>query len=609
MKFLKLCADLLTLPERLHLIFLLLASLVIAGLETIGVALVIPLLQLISDPSASENNVFLREFRAIVNPGTDDEFLLLFAIGLVGAFFFKNAATMALVWWRLQFIQRTRMRLSVSLLRAYLFAPYVSHINRTVPELIRNMLTSVSVVFNGVVLGSVELIAEALVVAGIVALLFTQDFKSSLLIVAFLTPIVVSIFLVLRTYMSRLGRRTSDLNQEILHHTTQALSGAMEIKVLGREEVFVSHMARSGKALVNAQIANQFVSHMPRPLIETTVVAAMLLFIVTFVPAFGPSDPSTFSILGLYAAAAFRLTPSAGRIVQSANNVRFASRVIDDVYDDYMFFHRSQTNKEKLEGTINFGSALEIKDVSYSYKNVPYAALKNVNILIPKGQVLGIVGGSGAGKSTLVGVLLGLIEASEGQVLADGKDIWSGIRQWRSNIGYVPQNFYILSENIRRNVAFGLREKDIDKGRVRDALVMAQLWDFVQELPDGLETQLGENGIRLSGGQRQRIGIARALYSNPEILIFDEATSALDNETEKQISRTIHDLAGKKTIVIIAHRLSTVRECNELVFMKNGMVTGYGSFSVLFEKNPDFRRMVLSAETKGVIDDYKSQES
>jgi ATP-binding cassette subfamily C protein len=335
----------------------------------------------------------------------------------------------------------------------------------------------------------------------------------------------------------------------------------------------------------------------PHLLIETVFVCGMLL-VIALVTLYRHTSPDMVPLLGLYAYVGFRMLPSLSRILVAVNNIRYGAAATLRLATDLHAFTRLPDGRfpASVEGLLPFTEQIVLEHMTYAYEGTPVPVLDDVTLTIRRGESIGIVGATGAGKSTLIDLILGLLQPGSGRITVDGRDIAHSLRAWRQKIGYVPQSIFLLDDTVRRNIAFGLRDSDIQEEKVWAAARMAQLEEDLTSLPQGLDTVIGERGIRLSGGQRQRVAIARALYSEPEVLVFDEATSALDNQTEQEVIRSIEALRGEKTLLIIAHRLSTVRACDRLVFLHDGRVAGCGSFAELAAQCGEFRRMAVLAE-------------
>jgi ATP-binding cassette subfamily C protein len=471
-----------------------------------------------------------------------------------------------------------------------LTVPYAFHFWRNSAELIHNVTGSVEVVFRLVMMSAVNIVSELLVVSGIIAVLMTAAPLVTLLSVIVLSGVLVAFLALTRRASAYWGAQEQELKRAILQNLQQSLGGLKEIKVMGRERFFYDVFSAQQGVLARVRSLSSTLAVMPHLLIETVFVGGVLL-VIWLVTAQGGTGPDLVPLLGLYAYAGFRVIPSANRIVMNLNFMRNGMAATDRVYHDFMTFGPlSSTPYRVSEGDgLTLTDRLVLDRVSYTYDGAHTPVLHEVTLTVRRGESVGIVGPTGAGKSTLIDLVLGLLQPSSGCITVDGRDIGQALRAWQRQIGYVPQSIFLTDDSVRRNIAFGLTDADIDEQKIQAAVHMAQLEDFIASLPRGLDTVVGERGVRLSGGQRQRVAIARALYHEPEVLVFDEATSALDNQTEREVIRAIEALRGEKTLLIIAHRLSTVRACDRLVFLRDGCVAGVGSFDELMEDNADFR--------------------
>jgi ABC-type multidrug transport system fused ATPase/permease subunit len=399
-----------------------------------------------------------------------------------------------------------------------------------------------------------------------------------------------------RAFLHR-GRQLQVLGKGILQSLQQAFGGLKELQVLGREGFFHEVFARQQSALFRIKCLHATLDAVPRLLVESTFVCGALL-VVLLLALQGHKGTDVLPLLGLYAYAGFRIIPSANRILWRINEIRYGTTAIHQLYDDYVIIARNaaDTCDASTDESLPFTDCIMVKGLSYTYAGSHMPALQDVHLTIRRGESIGIVGPTGAGKSTLVDILIGLLQPSCGCITVDGVVLHQRLRSWQRQIGYVPQTIFLADDSLRRNIALGLPDDDIDDAKVQAAVHRAQLEIFVASLPDGLDTFVGERGVRLSGGERQRVGIARALYHEPEVLVFDEATSALDSRTEGEVVRAIEALHGTKTLIMIAHRLSTVRHCDRLLFLQSGHVADCGAFDELVERSTDFRAMALLAE-------------
>lgn len=581
------------LPTSTRLRWLLLVPLMLASAaaEAVGAAGVFYLVRILNEPArALELPVFSR---MVIGFGWTDErsILIAFTLTLVAFYISKNFLALLTEYVRGTCVGHSTAIVARTLLRGYLAAPYELHFHRNSAELIRNAHESVERIFGQVVALAASILTELMVVAGIASVLLlaapsiTLKAGGALLLVSW-------IFLrATRSAARRLGRQLQGRSSEALRHLNQALHGLKEIKVLGRESFFDQAFGEAEEGLARTRYMNNLLAILPRLVVETVFICGALLVTMLLV-ARGGTAADSLSLLGLYAYAGFRIIPSANRILWNWNLIRSGSPAVDDVYSDFVRFRGPASMELSAEvEVLPFAQTFELRGVSYTYEGSHGPALADVDLTIRRGESVGIVGRTGAGKSTLVDIVVGLLQPMPGELLVDGAPIGDRRRGWQRQIGYVPQSTYLIDASLRANVALGIPAAQIDEGAIHTAIAMAQLADFVDGLPEGLDTLVGERGVRLSGGQRQRIAIARALYHQPQVLVFDEATSALDMETERRLSEAISALHGVKTLVLVAHRLTTVAQCDTLLFLHDGRVAGRGAYDELMRNNSDFRAM------------------
>jgi len=498
-------------------------------------------------------------------------------LGLVGIFLVKNLFLAFLAWRQARFAYGVQVQISQRLFTAYLRQPYTFHLQRNSAQLIRNVTGEVNM-FTSAIMSMLAISSEFLVLLGITTLLLLIEPLGALISVTVLGVAAWAFHRITRARITRWGKARQYHDGLRIQHLQQGLGGAKDVKLLGRESEFLAqyriHNIQSGR-MGQFQITLQ---QFPRLWLELLAVTGLALLVLSMLSQ-GRDTTSIIPTLALFAAAAFRLIPSVNRVLSSMQTLRFNLPVIDKLHDELRHVvPEPVANRQKDAGLAKpvFRAEIRLSNISYTYPGATAAALNGLSIVIHQGESVGFIGPSGSGKSTLVDVVLGLLPPGKGQMSVGGQDIQQNLRSWQDQIGYVPQTIYLTDDTLRRNVAFGLPDEAIDDAAVQRAIKQAQLEEFVSSLPEGIETIVGERGVRLSGGQRQRIGIARALYHDPAVLVLDEATSALDTATESGVMQAVTALQSSKTILIVAHRLSTVAHCDKLYRLEQGRVEEEG---------------------------------
>lgn len=561
--------DLLTSTERHSAIVLLGLMFIGMVLETLGVGVVIPALGLLTQGDAVRNYPALQSIlQALGNP-SQRTLVIGGMLLLVGVYLIKTLFLAFLVWWQTRYVYGLQARLSQHLFTVYLRQPYTFHLQRNSAQLIRNAISEVGVFAGNGIMSSIILLTESLVLLGLCSLLLIVEPQGALIVLSVLGTAAWGFNRLTRAHITRWGVARQYHEGLRIQHLQQGLGGAKDVKLLGREIELLAqyhvHNAQSARAGRLQTTMQQF----PRLWLELLAVSGLAIVVISMLLQ-GRALESVLPTLGMFAAAAFRLMPSVNRVLGAVQSLRFCLPVIDVLHAEINLVAPTVTSTDSL--VTPFNVALELSQIIYAYPDATQPALQDVSLAIQRGESVGFIGTSGAGKSTLVDILLGLLTPDKGKVRVDGKDIQENLRNWQDQIGYVPQSIFLTDDTLRRNVAFGLPNNQIDDVAVRRAVQSAQLADFVTSLPDGLETLVGERGIRLSGGQRQRIGIARALYHDPSVLVLDEATSSLDTTTEHDVMQAVRALQGTKTVIIVAHRLSTVAHCDKLYRLERGKV-------------------------------------
>jgi len=581
--------------ERWQIALIFLLMLVGAGLETLGVGLIPTFVALLGNPEIIDQQRVLSWLYSQSGATSHQIFLLWASVALLAIYLFKNAYLALLTYWQYHFLYEKQISLSSRLLRSYLYSSYTFHLQRNSADLVRNVTAEVTQLFVGVLVPMLTFFTEIMVLSCIVFLLAIAEPVSSAIAAIFLGISIFWLNATIRKQMSGQGLIRQEQGGKMIQWVNQGLGGVKETKVLGREAYFLDAFTKSTQAFSKADLFVGLANQLPSLFIDTILIASVLL-IVIFSLLQGRAIQSILPMLSLFAIAALRLMPSTKRIVSTITNIRYSRNAVDLLYQDLIDLKLTPQSLPPLNDSLpQFQNLIELKDIHYQYPNAAKDSLSGISLSIKKGEAIAFIGASGSGKTTLVDVILGLLTPSQGEVLVDGKNILADLGSWQRQIGYIPQSIYLSDDTIRHNIAFGLDPNAINDNQVWAAIKSAQLKELVDSLPDQLYTLVGERGIRLSGGQRQRIGIARALYHNPEIIIMDEATAALDNTTEREFMQALEAMSGHKTMIMIAHRLSTVKNCDRLYLIKNGTVSDVGDYKELVSRNEEFQVMAKTS--------------
>ncbi len=561
-------------------LFLLGLMIVGMGLEALGVGLVLPVLTLLAQSDLVSRFPILSAIsNVMVNP-SQTTMAVYSMLLLVSVYLIKGSFLTYLAWQQTRFIYGVQAELSRRAFFSYLRQPYSFHLQRNSAELIQNVTGEINLFTFNVVAPGISLVAELLVLVGLAMLLFFVEPIGALVLVIILTSIGGAFYQITRLRVERWGRERQHHDGLRIQHVQQGLGGIKEIKLLGREENFLHQYDVHNQLSSRAGRLQATVQQLPRLWMESLAVLCLAILVMTTVTQ-GRSVGDLLATLGVFLAAALRLMPSANRILTALHSLRYGIPVVETLVSELDNLSLGQLPRN-ASTDISFKHVLQLKKLSFCYAPDLVTAINDISITVRKGEMIGIVGSSGAGKSTLVDLVLGLLEPTKGKLEVDGQDIHGSLPMWQAQIGYVPQSIYLTDDTIRRNIAFGLSDSEISDAAIWKALGYAQLDGFVRSLPEKLDAMVGERGVRLSGGQRQRVGIARALYQDPPILILDEATSALDAATEAGVMDAVQSLHGNKTIIIIAHRTTTVERCDRVYRIESGRIVAEGSpFEVL----------------------------
>lgn len=545
-------------------------------LETLGVGGMIPVVNALLMPEKlkefiDEYEIFQR-LCSLLHIEDIGQLTMALLIGLMVIYVIKNLYVLLLTYKQNSFITQNRNKMISRVMAEFLNRPYEKYLGADIPTVFRITDSDIPQTFS-LILAMLHLASEVVVSFLIFLVLLWQDVIMTLFIIAIFGIMTLFIIKVLKPKLNKIGAKNQEIQSRIAKWRIQATYGLKDVKVLNREEFFVRNYFETGK--VGADVARNYavLNNLPRLMIETVFIVSILSFIAVYING-GGDVASIMTTIAAFGVAAIRVLPSVNRINTYITEIAYTEPSLNFVYEnlqegmktDAMLAERranSQVEKLKLENQI------ELSHISFHYPDSDKYIFKDAHMVVPKGKSVGIIGASGAGKSTIVDVLLGLLHAQEGEITCDGVNIFKNYESWLAQVGYIPQSIYLIDESIRDNIAFGIDRDKISDERIWEVLEEAQLKEFVEELPEGLDTTIGDRGVRLSGGQRQRIGIARALYNDPEILVFDEATSALDNDTEAAVMEAVNSFHGKKTMIIIAHRLNTIEKCDIIYKVEN----------------------------------------
>ncbi len=543
-----------------------------ALLETLGVSIIIPLVSAVVSPETIFENEYAKvifEMLSIENRNPD-RFVRMLLVATMAVFVIKNLYLLFLYYIQARFVTNTEATTSVRLFQEYLNRPYEFYLNADVNAMFQTINKDIPHVFE-LLQEVMKLLTEIAVSVCLCIVLLIVDTKMTLSIAALMLVMVLFMIFILKPKLGNLGQ--GRLKQQVLtmKWMQQGIFGIKDVKVAGKEKYFLRNFSKAYHKLAGVTRRYTVFNNTPRLVIETVCIVGLLGYMLVCIIG-GADMMEMMPQLTAFAFAAVRLMPSVNRISTHLSTIAYYEPSLNFVCDNLNIAGLKEADLSENEGVMELKEKILLENITYAYPNTEKNIFQEARMEIPVGKSIGVIGSSGAGKTTIIDVLLGLLVPKKGYVSCDGTDIQSQYGAWLHNIGYIAQNIYMLDNTIRANVAFGVEEEDVNEERIYEVLREAQMEEFVRSLPEGLDTIIGDRGVRLSGGQRQRIGIARALYHDPELLVFDEATSALDNETEAAIMEAINSLKGRKTMVIIAHRLKTIENCDLLYKVENGKI-------------------------------------
>ena len=589
---------LLSKSEKKNFFLLLTLSLFVALFEALGIASILPFVMLLTSPNVVETNFFFKtvyEFSTFFGVNNLEDFIFFFGINvfflLIFSIFFRGISQYLLT----KFALMREYSISKRIFQNYLSEPYVWFLDRQTSDLTKNILSEVKVIIDSALIPLLNLISQAIVLISLLILLFLTDPELAILSFIVFGTGYLLIFISVKTLLSKMGSQRLLSNQERFNIVKEAFGSSKEVKIRNLEEMYTKQFEKPAKNFAISQSTATIIALMPRYFIEGIAFGGIILMILIFLSKGGEIQLILPSI-SLFIFAGYRMMPSLQQVYLALAQLRFSNAGLDLIYE---YLRNKNINygieESKILNNIEFKNSLSLENICYSYPNSEKKILVNISLKIPAFSKIGIVGSTGSGKTTLVDILIGLLKPAGGKLLIDGQEtsIYNQ-ESWKKKIGYIPQQIFLIDASIASNIAYGVNQADIDYDAVKKSINLSGMHEFIfNELPDNYNTIVGENGVKLSGGQRQRIGIARAIYHNPELLVLDEATSSLDNLTEEFVMNSIVNKMGKKTIIIVAHRLSTIKQCDKIFFLNNGKLEQEGSYENLYENNQNFRKMIL----------------
>lgn len=577
-KILKRLNILLDKKQKRKMVLIVFLMLIGGVLESLSISAVIPVMEILINPDAVNTNKYMAWIYNTLHLTSSMQFTLIMLLMLVLAFVLKNLFLFFQNMVQLKFVYTNQFATSRRMMINFMKRPYEYYLGAETAVIQRNITSDVNNMY-ALILTILQLTSEVVVFACLAAVLLIADAAMVLTISGLLVVVLVVIKVVLKPIMYKAGQDNQDYYSGLFKWIEEAVMGIKEIKVANKEHYFINEYAKCGEGYVGAVQKYNIYNSTPRLLIETICIAGLVGY-MSVVLMNGASMEEMVPQLSVFTVAAMRLLPSANRINNYSTSISYfepflwnvSEHLQTEIHDDNVVYDENVYRQKKEVEKLPVNKEIELSDITYKYPNTEKLIFDHANLTIPIGSAVGIVGPSGSGKTTMVDVLLGLLQLQTGTIKADGVDVQTNYEGWLKNVGYIPQTIFMIDDTIRKNVAFGFADDEIDDEKVWAALKEAQLDEFVRGLPEGLDTGIGERGIRISGGQRQRIGIARALFEDPEVLVLDEATSALDGETEAAIMDSINRLHGKKTLIIIAHRLTTIEKCDMVFRVEDGNI-------------------------------------
>jgi ATP-binding cassette subfamily C protein len=574
--------DLFDRKERIQFLVVIGVALLMAFFQAVGIASILPFINMVMNPDAIAGSKLLIHFFNLFNFKTVNSFIVFSGFVVLALLIIGNVVSAFSTWLKIHFSWKKNHQLSNALLRKYLSLPYAYFLNQNTSDLGKNVLVEVQQLTSSFLLPLTKIITDLILVIVILAMLIYVNPAMTLMVSAILVLLYFSIYFYFSNRLKTGGKERLEKNKERFKYADEALGGIKDIKILRVERFFLQKFSKSSSVFSSLQSWYQTVGQVPHYIIETVAFGGIVVLII-FLVSFDKSTKEIIPLVSFFAFAGYRLMPALQEVFNSLTTIKFNKVVLDKIHKDMseggLIGENSTFSREKII-PMPFEKEIKLENIYFSYPDSKKSVLENINIEIEKNTFVALIGATGSGKTTLVDLVLGLFSPNEGSLKVDGTRInENNTKSWQADLGYVPQQIYLSDDTVARNIAFGLPDEEIDMDQVKNVSQMASLHNFIEnELSSGYDTNIGERGIRLSGGQRQRIGIARALYHNPQVLLLDEATSSLDNKTEKEVLAAIESIAKLKTMIVIAHRLTTVKNCDKVYVIEKGKIINEGSY-------------------------------
>jgi ATP-binding cassette, subfamily B, bacterial PglK len=596
-KLIKQLFSLLTLTQRKRFYTLQILVVLMAFIEISAVASIIPFMALVGDIGQLQQDTIIAQVYQASGITSESQFVFLLGVGVLLMLFISAIISILITWLLSVFAAKIGVEISARLYTFYLKKSWLFHASGSGAQLTKKIAIEAERVSGGIVMPLLQMNARIVLSLFMSLAIFTYDSKVAITGLVVFAIAYFIIFKVVRMRLQRNGRIISQMNEQRFRLMNEGFGGVKDILLLGRDSHFIKRFNQVGRTLAYSESTNSLLAQVPRYLMELIAFGLMIGLVLYLIASHDGNLGTILPILSIYALATFKLLPAFQQIYASTSQIKGNIAAFESIKQDLI--GSMQTKLEILktkQGYLRSKQQISLQNVTFTYPGKTESTLNQLNMSIPANSIIGIVGPSGSGKSTLIDILLGLIEPQQGQLKIDSTIINDqNRRSWQNTIGFVAQSIFLSEGTIAENVAFGIPQEQIDLEQVKQSLKLAHLTEFLQTLEQGVHTKVGERGVQLSGGQRQRIGIARALYHEPEVLVFDEATSSLDGITEKMIMEAIHNFSGQKTIIMIAHRLKTVRKCDQIFFIDKGQVADQGSYQELIERNELFKNMAKHA--------------